>query len=386
MIIRKIQKEINESLAQFPAVGIIGPRQIGKTTLAKQIKEKHSNSVYLDLELPSDFQKLNQAELFLDELRNKLVIIDEIHHRPELFPILRGLIDKQRKPGRFLILGSASPDLIRKSSESLAGRIIYHELTSILNPELNSPTKQTDLLWVRGGFPESFLAANEEMSLKWRNAFIQSLLERDIPGFGIKIHATQLKRFWMMLSHIHGTIWNASRLAASLGISPPTAKTYLDLLQDTFLIHQLQPYFTNMKKRLIKSPKIYVRDSGLLHSMLSLKNKEELLGHPSAGFSWEGFVVEQISGYLSEKFGKYFYRTSAGAEVDLVITRGNKVVLCIEIKLSLSPQLTQGFYNAMGDLKCNLGVVVYPGKDAYPISDNVRTIPFVNIFEFLDQL
>lgn len=386
MITRLLQKEIEYSLKQFPAVGIIGSRQIGKTSLAKLIQKNIPNSVYLDLELPSDYNKLNRAELYLDELKNKLVIIDEIQYRAELFPLLRGLIDRQRKPGRFMLLGSASPDLIRKSSESLAGRIVYHELTSLLLPEINNTNKQLDLLWLRGGYPESFLEISEDRSNKWRIAFVQTLLEKDIPAIGIKIPTIQLKRFWMMLAHLHGTLWNGSKVAASLGFSPPTAKTYADLFEDTFIIRQLQPYFTNIKKRLIKSPKIYIRDSGLLHSVLSIKSKEELLGHPAAGYSWEGFVIEQICGYLSGNFGKYFFRTSAGAEVDLVITSGVKVVLCIEIKLSLSPQLTQGFFIAMDDLKCKRGVVVYPGKESYPISENVKAVPLNQLFEHLDEL
>jgi len=383
MIKRKIQKEVEESLKAFPVVGIIGPRQVGKTTLAKEIQKKINSSLYLDLELPSDYNKLSEPELFLSEQKNKLIIIDEIQQKPELFSVIRALVDQDRKNGRFLILGSSSPNLLKQSSESLAGRIIFHNLPAFLITELGEDKKIIDRLWIRGGFPDSYLAPTEEISIDWRESFIKTYLERDIPNFGIKIPTIQLRRFWMMLAHSHGSLWNASKIGVSLGVSPPTAKNYLDILEETFIVRQLLSFYPNVKKRIVKSPKVYLRDSGLLHSLFNIGSKEELLGHPVAGHSWEGFVIEQIINIISKKYTPYFYRTSAGAEVDLVAVKGDKPELCIEIKLSLSPLPTQGFFNAMDDLNCKKGLIVYPGDDAYSIKHNVKVIPVMKLSNYL---
>ena len=383
MIKRIIQKEVEESLKAFPVVSILGPRQVGKTTLAKEIQKKIRSSLYLDLELPSDYNKLTEPELFLSEQKNKLIILDEIQQKPELFSVIRALVDQDRKNGRFLILGSSSPNLLKQSAESLAGRIIFHNLPTFLITELDEDKKLINKLWIRGGFPGSFLAPKEEISINWRESFIKTYLERDIPNFGIKIPSIQLRRFWMMLAHSHGALWNASKIAVALGISPPTAKYYLDILEETFIVRQLLPFYPNIKKRIVKSPKVYLRDSGLLHSLFNIASKEELLGHPVAGHSWEGFVIEQIINNLSKKFNPYFYRTSAGAEVDLVVVKGDKPVLCIEVKLSLSPLPAQGFFNAMNDLNCNEGLIVYPGVDTYSIKHNVKIIPFMKLPNYL---
>jgi predicted AAA+ superfamily ATPase len=383
MIKRIIQKEIEKSLKTFPVVGILGSRQVGKTTLAKEIQKKISSSLYLDLELPSDFNKLTEPELFLSEQRNKLIIIDEIQQKPELFSVIRALVDQDRKNGRFLILGSSLPNLLKQSAESLAGRIIFHNLPTFLITELEEDKKLIDRLWIRGGFPDSFLAHKEETSINWRESFIKTFLERDIPNFGIKIPSIQLRRFWMMLAHSHGSLWNASKIAVALGVSPPTAKYYLDILEETFIVRQLFPFYPNVKKRIVKSPKVYLRDSGLLHTLFNIESREELLGHPIAGHSWEGFVIEQIINILSKKFNPYFYRTSAGAEVDLVAVKGDKPVLCIEVKLSLSPLPSQGFFNAMDDLNCKEGLIVYPGDDLYSIKHNVKVIPFLKLADYL---
>lgn len=383
MIKRIIQKEIEGTLKTFPVVGILGPRQVGKTTLAKEIQKKISSSLYLDLELPSDFNKLTEPELYFSDQQNRLIILDEIQQKPELFSVIRSLVDKDRRNGRFLILGSSSPNLLKQSSESLAGRIIFHNLPTFLITELEEDKKLIDRLWIRGGFPDSFLAKREETSIDWRESFIKTYLERDIPNFGIKIPSIQLRRFWMMLAHYHGSLWNASKIAAALGVSPPTAKYYLDILAETFIVRQLLPFYPNIKKRIIKSPKVYLRDSGLLHALFNIDNKEELLGHPAAGHSWEGFVIEQIINILSKKYSYYFYRTSTGAEVDLVIVKGDKPVLCVEIKLSLSPLPTQGFYNAMNDLNCREGIVIYPGEDTYSIRNNVKVIPLMKLSDYL---
>jgi uncharacterized protein len=383
MIKRAIQKKVEESLTAFPVVGILGPRQVGKTTLAKEILKKFSSSLYIDLELPSDRNKLNDPELFLYENKNKLIIIDEIQLKPELFSVIRALVDKDRKNGRFLILGSSSPNLLKQSAESLAGRIFFHNLSTFLISELREDNSTINRLWIRGGFPDSFLAKNEQASIDWRESFIKTYLERDIPYFGINIPSLQLRRFWMMIAHSHGSIWNASKIASALGVSPPTARHYLDILEETFIVRQLLPFYPNIKKRIIKSPKVYIRDSGLLHTLFSISSKNELLSHPSAGHSWEGFVIEQIINSLSNKYLTYFYRTSAGAEVDLVIVKGDQPVLCIEIKLSLSPLPAQGFFNAMNDLNCKNGIIVYPGDDEYSIKHNVKVIPFVKLSHYL---
>lgn len=383
MIKRIIQKEVEESLTAFPVVGILGPRQVGKTTLAKEIQKKINSSLYLDLELPSDYNKLSEPELFLSEQKNKLIIIDEIQQKPELFSIIRALVDQDRKNGRFLILGSSSPNLLKQSAESLAGRIIFYNLSTFLITELGEDKRIIDRLWIRGGFPDSYLAPKEETSIDWRESFIKTYLERDIPNFGIKIPTIQLRRFWMMLAHSHGSLWNASKIAVSLGVSPPTAKNYLDILEETFIVRQLLPFYPNVKKRIVKSPKVYLRDSGLLHSLFNIGSKEELLGHPVAGHSWEGFVIEQIINIISKKYTPYFYRTSAGAEVDLVAVKGDKPELCIEVKLSLSPLPTQGFFNAMDDLNCKEGLIVYPGDDVYSIKHNVKVIPVMKLSNYL---
>jgi len=383
MIKRDLEKIILKSLHSFPIVGILGSRQVGKTTLAKEIQKKFNDSIYLDLELPSDFNKLIDPELYLGSHMNNLVIIDEIQYKPELFNILRSLVDKNRKPARYLILGSSSPDIIKKSSESLAGRIIYHELTPLLLSEIEKKDIPYEKLWLRGGYPDSLLARSNDNSFQWREAFIKTFLERDIPSMGIRIPAIQMRRFWTMLAHIHGNLWNGSKLSASLGVSQPMSKYYIDILSDTFIVNQLQPFFTNIKKRIIKSPKVYIRDTGLLHTLLGLKKNEELRSHPVIGYSWEGFVIEQICNSLPESSGKYFYRTASGAEADLVITSGDKPVTCIEIKYSSSPHITSGFGNAMSDLNCTNGLVVYPGNEVFPISKNILAVPFNKIFKHL---
>ena len=386
MIKRIIQKDVENSLSTFPVVCILGPRQVGKTTLAKEIQKKISSSVYIDLELPSDYNKLNEPELYLSEQKNKLIIIDEIQQKPELFSIIRALVDQDRKNGRFLILGSSSPDLVKQSSESLAGRIVFHNLSAFLITELENDKKTVDKLWIRGGFPDSFLAKNEEASLNWRESFIKTYLERDIPNFGIKIPSIQLRRFWMMLAHSHGSLWNASKIASALGVSAPTAKYYLDILEETFIVRHLPPFYSNIKKRLVKSPKIYIRDSGLLHNLFGIENKEGLLGHPAAGHSWEGFVIEQVINMLPKKYTFYFYRTSSGAEVDLVVVKGDKPVLCIEVKLSLSPVPTQGFFNSMIDLHCYNGIIIYPGNDTYSIKNDVKIMPILKLQDYLTMM
>jgi len=374
MITRKIQHDVEKSLAQYPVVGILGPRQVGKTTLAKAIRNAWpQNTIYLDLELPSDLNKLQDPEIYLGPLADSLVMIDEIQRLPSLFPLLRALVDQKRVAGRFLILGSASPELIRHASESLAGRIIYHELTPFLLNETGYDGIRQ--LWLRGGFPESYLAETDENSFNWREAFIRTYLEMQIPQLGIKVPAMQLRRFWTMIAHYHGHLWNAAQIAGSLGISAPTVQKYLDILTDTFIVRPLPPYHANVKKRLIKSAKVYIRDTGLLHALLRNRSLEDLYGHPSLGHSWEGFVIEQILGLIPDSDQACFYRTNAGAEIDLLLVDHPGGPVAIEIKYSLSPKVTKGFWNGYEDLGCKKGFIVYPGEEAYPVGRNVIALP-----------
>lgn len=375
MIPRLLAGEIQRSLAQFPVVALLGARQVGKTTLAKSLA-LGKESVYLDLERPSDLNKLSDPELYLTSLSDKMVILDEVHRVPGLFAVLRSLVDEQRRPGRFLILGSASPDLLRQASESLAGRVRYHELSPLLLRELKDPQKEYSGHWLKGGYPDSYLAQTLEQSSSWRNAFIQTHLERDIPGFGIRVPSAMLRRFWLMLSHNHGQLWNASQIAASLQVSAPTANHYLDILEDTFMVRRLLPYHSNLKKRLIKAPKIYLRDSGLLHSLLGLEDSDELRSHPVAGFSWEGWALEQVLSWVPESWRPCFYRTAAGAEIDLILERpGKKPPIAVEFKYSSSPNVGKGFWQGLEDVKAEKGFVVAPVKEAYPLKEGVMILP-----------
>jgi predicted AAA+ superfamily ATPase len=381
MLTRRLLISLKKSLDEFPVTALLGPRQVGKTTLARLVASEilPNNAVYLDLELNSDVAKLAEPELYLRTHQNRLVIIDEVQRAPELFPLLRALIDQDRRPGRFLLLGSASPELSRFGSESLAGRIIYNELSPFSLDETG--TAELLRLWTRGGYPLSFLAANDEKSLRWREAFIATYLERDIPQLGIRIPATMLRRFWTMIAHHHGNLWNASAIANALGVSSPAASRYLDILCDTFIVRQLAPFSSNLKKRLVKSPKVYVRDSGLLHALLGIHNLEQLQGHPVAGASFEGFVIEQILAILPTGIEPYFYRTSAGAEVDLVLVPRNGSPIAVEIKHSLSPKISGGLRSVIDDLKCNRSFIVYPGNEAYPLAQQITALPVTMLKE-----
>ena len=385
MIIRELQASIQRSLNEFPITGIVGSRQVGKTTLAKAIREHiRKGAIYVDLELPSDRGKLRDPELYLRQFSGELVIIDEIQRMPELFPLLRALVDQDRKMGRFLILGSASPDLIKRASESLAGRIVYHELATLNLRETGS--ESLPKLWLRGGYPDSFLAGSDEQSFAWREAFIKTYLEMDIPQLGLQIPSLQLRRFWTMIAHSHGQLWNASKLADSLGISAPTIRRYLDILSETFITRQLPPYYANIKKRLVKSPKVYIRDSGLLHALLMIRSRDELQSHPALGSSWEGFVIEQIISTLPGNREFFFYRTSAGAELDLVFLDRKNKPIAVEVKYSLSPGISKGFRSAFADLACKQGFVVYPGEEAYPLAENIFTLPVKKLVDLKDML
>jgi len=389
MIFRQAEAEIKELFGQFPAVGILGPRQIGKTTLALQIAGSISpEPIYLDLESPTDLAKLTEPELYFAEHSDRVIILDEIQRVPELFAPLRSIIDKRKrkgqKSGQFIILGSASLDLLKQSSESLAGRIAYKTLSGLKPTELESDNNNK--LWLRGGFPDSYLAKDDISSFNWRQNFITTYLERDIPQLGVNIPAFTLHRFWTMLAHTQGGILNSSTLAKGLGNSVPTINRYLDLLHDLFLIRKLQPWASNVGKRLVKSPKVYIRDSGLTHALLRIKDMEELWGNPVVGGSWEGFIVEMLIADLPSWASPYFYRTSAGAEIDLLIDAGNKKRIAIEIKRSMTPSVTKGFTIGCDDVKATHRYFVYPGYERFPLSKEVTAIPLREMMEELSLI
>lgn len=371
---RALGAVVGRLLSRFPAVAILGPRQVGKTTLALSLVEEiGKRALYLDLELPSDRAKLSDPELYLGEHEDQLVVLDEIHRLPGIFQTLRGLIDKRRRKGKragqFLLLGSASIELLQQSAESLAGRIAYEELRPFSLQEVAETSKgAADRLWVRGGFPDSFLAASDEESLEWRGAFIQTYLERDVPALGPRIPAETLRRYWQMLAHNQGQMLNAAQLANGLGVSGHTVARYLDIMVDLLLVRRLAPWASNAKKRLVRTPKVFVRDSGLVHALLGIQNKEDLLGHPVVGASWEGMLIENVIGALPASSRTFFYRTAAGAEIDLVIEFGAKERWAIEVKRSIgNPAPSQGFYAGCEDIKATRRIVLYPGKERYKL-------------------
>lgn len=387
MIKRAAHQQTLQGLSRQAAVALIGPRQVGKTTLALEIAQSRA-SLYLDLEAMEDRQKLSDPALFLTHNEDKLVILDEIHRMPEIFQVLRGLIDRGRrkglKTGRFLILGSASIDLLRQTGETLAGRIEYIDMVPLSVFEISSGDKaDTEKLWVRGGFPDSYLAAGDEDSYTYRRNFIRTYLERDVPQFGPRIPAETLERLWVMLAHSQGQSLNASKLAGSLSTSAPTVSSYIDLLVDLLLVRRLQPFYANTKKRLVKAPRVYVRDSGITHALLGLADYNQLSGHPVFGASWEGFVIENLLSVAPPQTKASFYRTSAGAEIDLVLELPGSKLWAIEIKSGLSPKLTKGFYHALEDINPDRSFVVYAGSDRYPITEGAEVIGLHELAEEL---
>lgn len=379
MIPRRLQPAVEKALTLFPVVALLGPRQVGKTTLARTIGNTVGKEVeYLDLELPSHAARLSDPELYLSRHADSLVILDEVQRLPEVFPILRSLIDSDRRPGRFLLLGSASPRLSRQASESLAGRIRYLELTPFTLDEVGRSSENLMRLWLRGGFPKSYLADSDEESLEWRIEFVRTFLESDVPALGLNLRTESLRRFWQMLAHRHAQLWNASELARSLGVTPPTASSYLDLLVGTFLIRRLAPYHANLGKRLVKSPKVYFRDSGLLHALLDIHDLDELHGHPVLGASWEGMLIEQLLNTKQPRDAT-FYRTAAGAELDLVVKPSRQPITGYEMKYSLSPSMSKGFWSSIEDLDIPKTYVVYPGAEAWPLKKGVEVVPATSI-------
>jgi predicted AAA+ superfamily ATPase len=394
MIKRALTDQLMNALENVPAVALLGPRQVGKTTLAIEVSKSKLNKpvYYLDLELDSDLAKLEDAEGFLGQYENHLLIIDEIQLKPDLFKILRGLIDRRKRGGenssQFLLLGSASRDLLHQSSETLAGRIRYLELTPFSVNEIiaQSPLEfSPEKLWFRGGFPDSYLAPSDDESWNWRTDFISSYVERDIPQLGLNISANRMRRFWGMLAHFHGQQINMSSLGKSLEVSHTTIRNYLDILTDLYMVRQLQPWAGNTKKRLVKSPKIYIRDSGLLHRLLSISEYDELLGHPALGSSWEGFVIENILGGLSDKWQESYYRTAEQTKIDLILEKSSNERWAIEIKRTAAPKITAGFLRACEEIGATKQFVVYSGKERFPVAAGAEAIGVAALLEQLKE-
>lgn len=368
MIERLLKRQIIERLSYFPAVALVGARQVGKTTLAKSIAANIANEVeYIDIEFPEDALKLRDAAFYLKRIEEKIVIIDEVQRMPELFPILRSLIDQHNKAGRFILLGSASPDVLKNTSETLAGRISYLELMPFNLSEVGNNYEQH---WHRGGFPKAYLAPNESIWEVWFEGFRRTYIERDLPLLGMPANPPETQRLLLMLTSTHGNLLNYSTLANSLGISNKTVKSYIDYLENAFLIRRVQPYYVNIGKRLTKSPKLYICDTGFLHYLLGLSKIDEVLANRIAGNSWEGYVIQEIINYLPVNTQTYFYRTHDGAELDLVLQKGNSIKLAVEIKLSNAPKLTRGTTIALQDLGNPPLLVVTPTAKDYELKEN----------------
>ena len=375
MLNRRLKPTLRRLLDRNPAVVLIGPRQVGKTTLAQDVAAER-DAAYVDLELPSDLAKISDIEQYCAENAGRLVILDEVHRAPGLFAPLRGIIDQRRRAGRrtgmFLLLGSASVELLRQSSETLAGRVAHCELHPLGVSEV--PADAQRRLWCRGGLPDSFLAADDGESLDWRVAFIRTYLERDIPQLGPRIPAETLRRFWTMLAHNQGQTHNAAALARGLDVNGVTIARYLDLLVDLLLVRRLQPWRSNLGRRLVKAPKVYIRDSGVCHALLGIETVDDLLGHPVAGGSWEGFVIENVAGVLPARASFGYYRTAGGAEVDLVIDLGAGETWAVEIKRRSAPRVSRGFHSACEDLRPTRKFVVHGGADSFPLANDIRAV------------
>ncbi|KAF0133220.1 MAG: hypothetical protein FD139_2887 [Methylocystaceae bacterium] len=374
----RVEQALRQSLARAPAVVLLGPRQIGKTTLAKKLAKNEKGAIYLDLEKAADLRRLEDAGAFLRSQPGRLVIIDEVHRLPNLFAELRGIIDERRaggiRTGQFLLLGSASLDLVQHASETLAGRIIYLDLAPIAVDEARGAGVGADTLWLRGGFPESLIAADDAESFEWRRNFIRSYLERDVPMFAPRMPSNTIGRLWTMLANAQGSLLNSARLAQGLGVSAPMINRYIDLLVDLMLVRRLQPWSGNLNKRLVRSPKVYVRDSGVVHALLELETLDQLLGHPVVGPSWEGFVIETLIDAAGPRRAPMFYRTQDGAEIDLLFERAGKIEMALEIKRSTAPKVERGFFLACDDLQIERRFVVYSGQEGYPISHGATVL------------
>jgi len=377
-------RQLAALLSRHKVVGIIGARQVGKTTLAQDLaRERGGSCTYFDLEKAEDVARLQEPDLALGDLKG-LVIIDEIQRRPGVFETLRVLADRRRSSTRFLILGSASPDLLRQASETLAGRIIYHELGGFSLDEVGVANHSR--LWLRGGFPRSYLARSHTASHEWRQGFVRTFLERDLPQLGVSIRSATLRRFWTMLAHYHGQIWNASEFGRSFGVADTTVRNYLDLMTSALVVRQLQPWHENIAKRQVKSPKVFLNDSGLLHALLNVRTQAELDGHPKVGASWEGFVLNEVVRQLGAAPEEcFFWATHAGAELDLLVVRGNQR-LGFEIKRTTSPRVTRSMRTAMGDLALQELVVIHAGEHSFPLGERIRAVALSRLLENLGAL
>ncbi|MEM6395927.1 MAG: ATP-binding protein [Bacteroidota bacterium] len=375
MIDRHLSDECVDILGQFPALGIIGPRQVGKTTFTKELLSKRLDKrvIYLDLESPRDQIKLSQPQLYFEQHRDSCIIIDEIQRDKTLFPILRSEIDAYRRPGRFILTGSASPDRIRDSSESLAGRIAYQQLTPFNFLEINQTYDQVRH-WVLGGFPEALQATSYKNAFRWQSNFIKTYIEKDLAALGLNINPSVSYKLWQLLASQHGNLLEVSSVARALQVSSPTAKRYIEFLSEAFIIRLLRSFETNLKKRLVKSPKVYIRDSGTLHHMLNIKSFDDLSGNIVIGNSWEGYIIDQITSICQDDYEYFFYRTHQGTETDLVLVQGFKPKLCIEIKYAAAPKLTKGNYQAFKDVDAPKNLVIIPGNEDYPLSENIHVV------------
>jgi len=387
MINRFILEKLDKTIKKVPAVALLGPRQIGKTTLAQTVAEGRA-SLYLDLESPEDLLKLDDPLSFLLRHSDKLIILDEIQRVPDLFKVLRGLIDKNRKAGKkggqFLLLGSASMDLMRQSSESLAGRISYIDMGGLNALEVMSKkSSNVKKLWFRGGFPESYLAKSDTDSMEWLEMLIRTYLERDVPQMGFRIPAARLRRLWTMLAHLQGENINFSKLASNLEVDGKTVSSYIDVLVDLLLVRRLNPWHENVKKRLVKSPRFYIRDSGIVHRLLGIANNDELLANPVLGKSWEGFVIENILSILPNNVEAYYYRTAAGAEIDLILNISSKEKWAVEIKNGVAPKITSGFHQACVDIGANRKFIIYGGDDDFAVKNDITVISLVKFMRML---
>ncbi len=387
IIPRRLDPVLMQRLREIPVVVLIGPRQVGKTTLALEV-QRQQDAIYLDLESETDRARLTEPELYLADKLDRLVILDEIHRTPHLFATLRGLIDRARHAGRrsglYLILGSASIEMLRQSGETLAGRVSYLELCPFDILEVaDMGAKDPDRLWLRGGFPESLLAESDAQSLRWRKDFIRTYLERDIPQFGRRIPAETLRRFWVMLAHHQSGLLNITQLARNLGVDTKTVSSYIDLLTDLLLVRRLPAWYANVRKRLIKSPKIFIRDSGIAHALLSIGDMDALFSHPVVGASWEGFVIENLLMVAPEGVQGYYYRTSGGAEIDLLLQFPDGRFWAVDVKRSLTPRPERGFHSGCTDLSPARRFVVYPGDESYPLGNDLQVIPLRELADLL---
>ncbi|MFN0013598.1 MAG: ATP-binding protein [Saprospiraceae bacterium] len=381
---RSAESHIRQLADQFPAVAIVGPRQVGKTSLAQYLAGQWPREiVYLDLENTADLNKLNDPQQYLEPLKDKTVILDEVQRVPNLFPLLRGLIDRHRMPGRFILLGSASPELVRDASESLAGRIAYFELSPLLLHEVNHIVGyQTH--WIRGGFPDSLLDTNDERSMRWRDNFIQTYLERDLPMLGLNANPLLTRRLWTMLAHSNGNLLHLEGLGNSLGITAPTVRRYLDFFEASYLVRSLQPWFTNIGKRIVKKPKIYLRDTGVLHALLAIGDYDALHGHPVLGASWEAYIVQQVAGMLPPRHELFFYRTQDGTEADLVVVKAGLPKTLVEIKYNSAPTITKSMRLAANDLGTQRNIIVAPVGESYPLKDGFKVVCLADLANIFD--